>query len=875
MMAVFSFISSAKLSRRIALLFISLLAGASGVLPQTLPTKHWDLADPFKSYVHESWTSEHGLPQNVITAIEQTSDGYLWLGTQSGLVRFNGIAFMNLDRYNTPAMKNEFIRVLAVAEDSTLWVGTDHGGVVSFRGRVVTQHRLVDSLTVEGTHMIVPGKDHTVWAAISGLGVWKKEADRWVAVAPSASLTSVWSGFVDSDGSLWLGGQGSLVHLRGDTVERFGSREGLPEGRILALIRDSRGDLIVGTRGGGLLTLKQKKFVPLQGSARYAHSTISGLCNDAEGGLWIGSYDEGLLHYDGALVSRCIGSQSGNPLHVGPVFLDKEGSLWFGTAGDGLHRLRRSVVRMRQLNESNVSPQIWAVVQRDNELWVGTRSSGLRRFAGNRFQHVSQSRELGQATVSALLDPGDGSLIVGCEDGLYKWTASATVPLTLPGGKPFTNVYALIKDRRGVVWIGAESLYKMSEGVITEVPGMPAGFEVNCLLEDRTGKIWIGTDANGVGVLENGRARFFTTEEGLRSNTVLSMYEDSGGEIWCGTQGGGLSRLSNGKWSTLLMDQGLLDNCVNSIAGGENTFVWLSTNRGLFGGTEQSFIAAFEGKITRVDGGSITAQDGLPTTEFAGGLQNCSVSSKDGVLWFASMKGLVGVTPEPPKKNPLPPTVRIEGIDVNGQSSELTESMEIGPDVRSVQFSYIGLTFLMPLSTRYRYRLDGVDDDWLDGRNQRQATYTNLSPGTYVFHVQAANDDGLWSKEQASIHITILPHFWQTVWFKIFCLLGIVAGVLGSYRIRVRSMLRREEELNQRIASAVADIKVLHGLIPICANCKKVRDDKGYWSDVAKYITDNSDAVMTHGICPECAEKIYGPDMMDRIKNKREQNPAG
>ena len=278
-----------------------------------------------------------------------------------------------------------------------------------------------------------------------------------------------------------------------------------------------------------------------------------------------------------------------------------------------------------------------------------------------------------------------------------------------------------------------------------------------------------------------------------------------------------------------------------------------------------------DGKSAAVDGFSIEARDGLKSTEFGGGLQTCSVRSPDGTLWFVSLKGLVGYNPKTVLQNEALPQIRIESLEINGRAATMRDGMEISPGARSVRFGYIGLSYDVPTATRYKYYLEGYDDSWVDGRNQREVTYTNLPPGTYVFHVTAASSNGKWNGDGRGFSFTILPHFWQTGFFKAAIYTLLLLLLYSVYRLRVWRMVKREEVLKLRVDEAIANIKVLHGLIPICANCKKVRDDSGYWTDVAKYITTHSDAMMSHSICPHCAEELYGPQMK-RIREKKEGN---
>ena len=843
-----------------------LMASSQSLRAQALPTQHWDLSPDFKSYIHESWGSEHGLPHNVVTAIARTSDGYMWFGTESGLVRFNGVAFKSFDRYNTPALKNEFVRRLSASRDSVLWIGTDHGGMASLRNGTIKWENFCDSATAQGTRMVYVARDGAVLVSVPGLGVWKGKGGTWQLLNAGRPLLSVWTCFEDTDGSLWLGEDGALVHVAGESAKWYGLEAGLPQSQVLAISRDSHGTLLIGTRQRGLYLLRNERAVP--GGIELRNATILTICSDSRGGSWIASDDRGLYHYDGVSVKPCLLDQVGARLSVISLMLDEEGSLWIGTVGDGIHRLRSGVVKYLKIKEPNVSAEVWAVLVGDKDMWIGTRRSGVRRIVGETILHPPMPEKLSTTTVGAFLCEPNGTLWIGAQDGLFRMSGGKTEEIMTPDGNSLKSAYALQQDSVGTLWVGGEGLFRISGNKATPVPGLPPGILINFLLIDREGRFWIGSDGHGVGLFVHGKVSFSVSDSTLTSNTILCLFQDKDGGILAGTQGGGLNRLKGAHWVSLKTDDGLLDNFVNTMIRGDDGRIWMSTNRGLYGVSEQLLIDVTEGKASKLDGVSVEGRDGLQSTEFGGGLQSCSAKSADGTLWFVSLKGLVGYNPRNAKLDVPPPPINIEAIEVSGQRRQPKDGMGLEPGVRTVQIEFAGLSYIVPTATRYRYTLEGYDEDWTECRNQRQATYTNLSPGTYVFRVKAANADGPWSPRDAVLTFTILPRFTQTMVFKVTLALLVIATMYSLYRLRVWRMLKREQILKHRVDEAVANIKVLHGLIPICAHCKKMRDDKGYWNDVTDYITEHSEVVLSHGICPECAEELYGVQMK-KIREKK------
>jgi ligand-binding sensor domain-containing protein len=853
------------------MVFVMLGIGNSALQAQVLPTKNWDMRDEFKNYIHESWSVEQGLPQDVVTAITQTPDGYLWMGTQTGLVRFNGVTFRKQDRYNTPAMKSDFIRQLTVADDSTMWIGTDQGGVLSQLHDKITAHNPSDSASVEGTRVIIAGKNHIIWAAIPGSGVWKRVDGHWHAVSGGRPLTSTWAAYEDADGSLWIGEDGALGHLTDTSAVWYDATEGMPKAQVYSLLRDVHGTLLIGTRQQGLYTLRNGRIIPLASAEELKHSIISAMCRDHDGGVWIGTVGKGLYYYNGTTIRACFSNVGHPSLQVRSLFEDNEGNVWIGTHGDGLHRLRKSVVHYVKITEPGVSPEVWSVLMSHQGTWIGTRNNGIRRINGDRIERPVMPPKLSTMTVGALAEEPGGILWIGGEFGLFRKAGGRIDEIKMPDGRSFKNAFAMIRDQQGVLWIGGQGLFKIIGGTVTKIEGMPPGISINFLLEDTKGRLWIGSDGNGVGLYAQNKVTFYSTDSGLTSNTILCLYEDPQGGMCAGTQGGGLNRFKNGRWGSVTMKQGLLDNFVNTIIPSNDGTIWMSTDRGLFGTSEQAIIDVTEGRSGNLDGISIDSRDGLQSTEFGGGLQSCSARSKDGMLWFVSLKGLVGYDPRVAGGKIPPPPVNIELIEADGQSVEMRDGVQVGPGLRTIRFEYAGLNYIVPTATQYKYFLEGYDTQWINASSQREATYTNLSPGVYTFHVTAASKEGAWNDQGASVRIVILPHFWQTSLFKIFCFFALIGMVYSIYRVRVWQMLKTEEKLHHRIDEAVAKIKVLQGLIPMCSNCKKIRDDKGYWNDVSKYLREHTDAELSHGICPECAEELYG-EQMKRIREKSKGN---
>ena len=848
------------------LFFLLAVAAACSIPPslfaQSPPTRHHDLTGALKTFIHESWTNEDGLQQNSISSIAQTPDGYLWIGTQDGLVRFDGVAFRGFDMFNTPGMIRNWVWSLAVGRDSSVWMGCDHGVVQSLKHGTVADRSPVGHMNERDARWLIADRSGALWVSVTARGVWKWSGGHWASVTSDRLMTEVWTAYEDRDGSMWFGLKGAVAHLQNGVWEWYDQSRGVPNVRILQMERDSRGRLLIGTDGRGLHLLARGGVRPFPGAGAIASTEVRAIRTDSSGRIWVGTFQRGLYFISNGVMAPAIQSAGKAPLHVVSIMIDHEANLWFGTDGDGLHLIRPGVARVVVPADPGGSSQVWSVLADSEDLVFGTLGLGLRRMSHGAIVTPPMSPRLASAAVLALHQDADKSLWIGAMHGVFHEKNGQTEEILMAGEKSLFSVNAIFRDREGVLWIGSMSgMFRYVGGCLESVDstnGVLPGMVVTCFLQDRNGEIWIGTDGAGLARWNGGHLKFLATAEDPAWNTVLSLLEDSRGGLWVGTDGAGMSRLHDGHWNSLTVRHGLPNNYINSIIADAQGRLWVSTNFGIFSAPEQEFITAAREDRPIANGQTIQPRDGLPTAELSGGLQSVSARTSDGTIWFASQKGAVGIDPRAGIRSGIPPPVRIERLVADGREIEAKDGIELGPGLRALEFHFVGISYLMPAGTRYRYRLEGFDGDWVDGGTMRQATYTNLPPGTYTFRVIAANSSGTWNTTGDELRLLLLPTIWQTEWFILLCGIVAVGAVIGVYRWRIWSLLRREKELQLRVEEALAHAHVLSGLLPICASCKKIRDDKGYWNQIELYIRDHSDAMFSHSICPECSERLYG-----------------
>ncbi|MFI5197368.1 MAG: two-component regulator propeller domain-containing protein [Thermoanaerobaculia bacterium] len=819
--------------------------------------------DPSKSisqYGLDAWGTRDGLPQNSVSALLQTRNGYLWMGTEEGLVRFDGVRFSVYSTRNTTAFRQNRIEALAEGPDDSLWIGTVDG-LLRKRGDEFTAYGVAEGLPNETIMTLLAEPDGSLWIGTlrGGLACWRNE--RFVSRLTGAEgLPSdmVIALARSRDGSLWVGTDGGLACVRGGrVVSQMRTSDGLPANRVNDILEGRDGELWVAT-SGGLARLSDGRATAVTNGKEF--SGINVLLQDRGGTLWTGT-SRGLSRARGGAIEP-FDAADGPPhgVVVGCLLEDHEGNLWIGTDGDGVLRLRDAPIATYGKRDGLTNEFVYTVLEDSHgTVWLGTRGGGLNRLRDGRISALTTHDGLPHDAVSALTQARDGALWIGTAGGGVARLKDGRIRVWgKEDGLSSNLIRVLLEDRRGALWVGTSGggLDRLDQGRVTAftVSDGLAGDTIMDLCEDRDGVLWIGT-TTGVSRLQDGSFKTFRASEGL-SYAVRVLKADPDGTLWIGTSGGGLFRMRDGRLSAVTARQGLYDDVVFAILDDGAGNLWMSCNRGLFRVARHELVEFFAGTRASVTCAAYGEADGMKSAECNGGFQPSAWRGRDGRLWFATIRGVAVVDPQAIRVNREPPPVVLERIVVDGRDLGAVARQAFSPGSRSIELDYAGLSFVSSERMRFKYRLEGVDSDWLDVGPRRAAYYTNLSPGRYVFRVIASNSDGVWNQTGAMLPFSIRPFFWQTIWFYALCAGLVLFAAAAAIQVRVRSLRLREDELKRRVAEGIARVRVLSGLLPICSWCKKVRDDAGYWKQIESYIRDHSEAEFTHGICPDC-EKTF------------------
>ncbi len=742
-----------------------------------------------RQYIRTVWTSEEGLPQNSVNAIVQTRDGYLWLGTFGGLVRFDGLKFTVFNSGNTPGLKGN--RILALYEDraGTLWIGTESGEVMSLKDGQARTFTTADGLPGGLVRCFFEDQAGTLWIGTTfGLVCWQPGNVKTYTPWDVPVDNWVWAIYEDRPGHLLIGMNGGLVEFsNGRAIPRDTS------GNVWAFLSSPQGSLLLGT-SNGIARFVNGRLMADPRTKGLAAQSVRMMVPDRTGNLWIGYVEMGIISrwQAGASTDRLEKIDLG-PSPIMALCVDREGNLWVGTRGGGLARLKERKLRAYG-SEDGLSDSIRAIVDDGGDgVWAAT-ANGLAHISGGQEPRITTYRDgLPNTYLQALYRDRSGALWFGSGngfDGLIRFKDGAFTIYSEASGLSHTSVNAIVEDREGYLWVGTTGglnrfrdgrfvSYRTAEGLIHN--------DIRYLLPAADGSLWLGT-VGGLSHFHNGAFTNYTSEQGLSNNFVRTILEQSDGTLWIGTYGGGLNRFKDGRFTPVTVKDGLFDDYISQIIEDNRGRYWMLSNRGIFHVAASELNDLADRRVSAITCISYGIGDGMKSSEGNGGIQPAGCKARDGKFWFATIKGLVAIDPE--SSSALLPPVRIEQVVLDRQALPLGQRVRIEPGQESLEIHYTGLSFTRPEQIRFKYRLSGLDHDWVDAGTRRVAYYSHIPPGEYVFSVIAASSDGVWNESAATLAVTIVPPFWRTWWFTLLGASLVIAVAVFLYTRRISALKR-------------------------------------------------------------------------------------
>ena len=777
-----------------------------------------------KDFGHQAWFTENGLPQNTVQAIVQTQDGFLWLGTQEGLARFDGLNFTVFDKENTPAFKSNDIRFLHEDKQGRLWISTSYGLVCRHNGGFKT-FTVNEGLPDNSVGPIVEDTKGNVWIGTAGgLSRFENGNFKTFTVEQGLSRNVIQTLCARADGSVLVGTSAGIQSLRDDHFSSFELPNYVSLVNITAIAETEDRGLWFGTLDG-LVRVVGSGSAPLT----LSNNRVSALRVDRANTLWVATPNGVVRVVNGAPETLTTADGLSSNL-VLSIYEDREGSIWIGTEAGGLNLLKSKKFNTYTTKDGLPNDLVKAIYQdTQGGIWIGSNGGGLTLFKYGAFTTWTTRDGLSSDVVLSLAGAADGTIWIGTPDGLNRFKDGKFQTYTFAEGLSNDLVRSVLVDRNGVLWVGTrDGLNSFRDDKFTTYTthdGLANNF-IGAIYEDSKGNLWVGT-LGGLNQIKDGKFQTFTTKDGLSSNTVISLYEDDYNDLWIGTNGGGLNKLRDGKFVSFTKTP----DVIYRILEDEQRNLWCSSNKGIFRVNKiQLDNPVFYGPA-----------DGMLTRECSGGGHPAGWKTSDGRMWFATIKGLAVIDPENIPLNTSPPPIAIEQLFVDNQSIPLTQKVTLSPGIARLDFYYAALSFIAPENVRFKYKLEGFDHDWIDGGGRRVASYTNLRPGNYKFRVIAANNDGVWNETGAALDFYLQPRFYQTYWFYLLCVLLLALTAWQLYRLRVRRMalqfravlaernrIAREihDNLAQDILGISVQLELVARLMPAAAETAKGHLDR-------------------------------------------------
>lgn len=790
------------------------LAAAALALASFLAAPSASALDPSRAlsqYVHESWGPARGLPQSTGLALARTRDGFLWVGTEEGIARFDGTTFVVHDRRNTPGFPHNLVYSLLGSRDGSLWVGTA-AGLARFVEGSARPFGEREGVPRKAVRALLEDRDGAVWAGTWGGGLVRLEADGATLFTTAEGLASdeVSTLLGDGDGTLWIATSAGLSRRGPDGRIETVPVPGGAGSRLRGLCRDRDGSLWVGS-DAGLVRIgagSSRRFGAADG---LPSEKVHTLAADRDGNVWVATAS-GLCRIAGEAVS-CLAQPGPIPgAPVFPVLEDAEGSIWFGTAGGGLHRFAASPFLPFGRPEGLPTDAVLTILEgRDGRTFLGTFGGGLAVLGPRGVRTFSRRDGLPNDTVVGLHEGRDGVVWAATKGGLAAIAGDAVRPALVPRGLPTDDLYAVTEDSAGTLWVASDAGLSWRDGTVFRTLGAPDGLpsvRIRILMAARDGSVWAGTAGGGLVRASGGTVVAFGPGDGLPAATFYSLREDPDGTLWGGTLGGGLVRRKGGVFRSFTTEDGLHDDTVYEVLDDRLGNLWLTSNRGL-SRVARSDLEAYEaGRLRSLPVRVFGVADGLRSAECNGAGEPAGVTARDGRLWIATLGGAAVLDPRAPGTKAPAATPRIEAALVDGRLVPHVAGVVLPAGREALEIRYTAPVYRNPERVRFRYRLGGFDDHPVDAGPRRSAIYTNLSPGTYEFTVEAAVDGGGYGPAAVPLAVRVEPRLHQTRWFLGLCLAFVVGLAWAFHDVRVRLLRTRARELEQVVAERTRELFV-------------------------------------------------------------------
>lgn len=755
------------------------------------------------------WQSNDGLPNNEVTGLAQTDDGYLWVATPNRLARFDGVHFENV---SLPRVGAAFYTTLIRSRDGGLWLGMHRGTVVCLNGKAVRV--LTNGLAAGDVQSFTEDAEGAVWTTFRGGAVCRIENDRVTTFGASEGLSTSYPCLLALDGA------GRIWFAKRDQGGIFAN------GRFNALFEVAHQvtGLAAASDGGVWVASDHHLFRcdahgQLQDCGAFDSQSprSTPLLGDGRDGVWIGTADRGLFHYDRT------GFES-VPISRGEILSllkDREQNLWVGTDGGGLCRVTPRTVELEGVESGLPSERVQSLCEdADNRLWATTQNGTVLSQSNGIWQTVIPGHGA-EGVATCVAADQHGAVWIGTQSGmLHCWRAGELTTFRNTNGLVGKVTRGLFVSSSGDVWLGEEgpeALQRFREGNFFSFKLPPDLHVIRAIVEDREGSIWVGTSKGILLRIVGDEVSDETANTAGKLTSIRCLYVTGDKALWIGYAGSGLGVLKDGHFKRITMEQGLFNADISQIVADDRGWMWFGANAGIFKVRQEQLEAVADDRASTVDCIHYGANEDLPNLQANYGNSPGALRSHDGRLWMPMLTALAVIDPDKIPRNVAPAQPLLESVTIDNTNVALYGSvlpvgrglvdlksdarLRVPPGYHRLEFDFTALNLSAPENMRFRYRLIGFDDNWIEAGTQRDAIFTQLTPGKYQFEVAACSDDGQWSNTKATAAFVVAPFLWQTWWFRLAIAGGVIAIMIAAVRyISFRRLRLKLQLLEQQAA---------------------------------------------------------------------------
>ena len=749
-----------------------------------------------------SWQTDDGLPDNDVTGIAQTSEGYLWVATQGGLALFDGVRFREMELPTPSERTRPLIRLMLLGDRNELWLALEGGTAISLSSSRTNVYSTADGLPNFRPLSLAQARDGAVWISYADGSACRIAAGKVTRFTARSGLSGSGPCVLTSDvqGQIWLAKAGQLSIFRDYNFDYVADLPGTVR------LAPARAGGIWVNAGSQLLKVEADKAPEIVAAINASSPGLSpsAIYEDHSGGVWFGTLAGGLFHVVGTNVSAAPTSYP----DILNIAEDREGNLWVGTGGGGLNRLRQRILELQNTENGLPFSSVRSVCEdAAGNLWAAAQNGELARRENRVWRNVSSETNWAGTRSTCVTSDGHGGVWVGTSrDGLRHWVAGQVTVLGRGDGLGGDIVRALMTDRETNLWIAVESpsrVQRYRDGKFQTYSLPPGTRAVRAIAQDGAGTVWLGTLDGFLFRVENDGLVDATPGTLPHAKPIRCLYADPVGDVWIGYAGAGLGRIHDGKFSSISTHRGLHDAYICAMTCDDGGGFWFSSDHGIFQVRQNELKDALAGKIEGVRSVLYGREESLPSLQGNYGFSPGFTRSADGRIWFPTRAGLVVINPNRYSPNHLVPPVIIERVLVDGQPASLSPGeTTIPPRHRKIEIEFTALSFVAPENVGFRCRLEGWDENWATvPRLQRNVSFTRLPAGKYVFRVTACNNAGIWNDTGATLAFEVEPFFWQTLSFQLSTLLVLLGSVAATVRyVSYRRFRARLKKLEQEAA---------------------------------------------------------------------------